>query len=200
LAFPDLPSNDDPVWDVVVDGVKLPMEEGANFLEFLNSVGIDTRINNMEWLKKELQNAIYDPDPQFENESRDKEGRYIELYVEDYDGPRSLLSDKKTDIEKLAEELDLGEYAMDWQIDFYAEYYPYTGNVAFKADIGVYGEDSVRKYQEFVSHLDRVGEGGYIGLTGDEKAVLKTVAEDYCSREGLTTSFFDIDKEEHEER
>lgn len=136
----------------------------------------------------------------FETESKEKEGHYIDLYVEDGDASRKLLSSKEVDIYNIAKEAGLAGYSEEggYTLDFYAEYYPYTDKIAVKLvlEIDTFGVDITEKaLSGFAEAFDKVGDDMYIKLTPEEEELVKTAVKDYINEHGYLDDFYEFEED-----
>ena len=104
-------------------------------------------------------------------ESKDPEGHFVEVYVNDTGYIRSLLTTDGNDPLKNSD--DEVTYGEDYQINFYAEYYPHTDDVALHVS-PCYDSNKTAEIVEGMLYSDtsRIKDG-YVLLNNAEKELLR---------------------------
>lgn len=141
--------------------------------------------------------VLDDNDPQFELEEQDKAGRYIEVYCWQTEPLEKLLTKEqgeKSVFEQIVEDWDLCED--DCQLNFYAEYYPYTKEVAIKYEFSVNNYEKANDVCETFDEVCTNTKDGYIVLTDKQKELLRNTLEEYLEKGDILNDFFEMDKEE----
>lgn len=137
-------------------------------------------------------NSLDDNDITYEFEG-DRDGHYISVYVCDNDFIRSKLFPNGDPLENN----EYGSYGDDYQINFYAEYYPHTHEIALQVCVDWY-ENEIREILKPEFDGAANVSDGYIKLSDEDKAALKMAVEDYAKEE--LDRFNELETEEEQER
>lgn len=117
-----------------------------------------------------------------ETENEEKEGWFVDIYVIDTEFTRSLLTkDGKDPLANVDEEI--ASYGDNYIINFYAEYYPFTEEVAIHVSPDYYDEQSEELIEKLLSTDQSRIKDGYIQLTENEKNALRDVIKDHAKEE-----------------
>ena len=127
----------------------------------------------------------------------DKDGHFMDFYLGDYNFMRSLLTTNGQNPFRQVEWI--AEHEEDYQINFYAEYYPHTDEVALKISIEYFDDVTEKKIKSmFKKSADTLRlKDFYIQLTDDEKDCLRKALKDYAHEELL--EFLTMEGEEEKD-
>jgi len=130
-------------------------------------------------MMRNISNVTFDDnDFLFETESPDNAGKFIEVYTADDDVTRSFLrKDGKDPFIPV-----YGLYGETYQINFYTEYYPYTGEIAIHYCLDILTTDGADRVMDCDRQVDNVKDG-YIVLTDEEKKTLRDKVVNYLGEE-----------------
>ena len=135
--------------------------------------------------------------PWFELGEQDNTDKYIEVYCLQTEPLEKLLTKEqgeKSVSEQIAEDWELCKE--DCQLNFYAEYYPYTKEVAMTYSFIVKDYERADQIHEAFEEACTNTKDGYIVLTDEQKELLRNTLEEYLEKGDVLNEFFEMDKKD----
>lgn len=113
----------------------------------------------------------------------EKEGKYLLAPLEDQSFLFDLTVEDPSKYDGMDGAEEFAEYGDDYQLVFFAEYYPYTEEVALRVGIDAASNELHDKLEEILYGERSRVKDGYIQLNDAEKDTLRTAFKDYAADE-----------------
>ena len=113
----------------------------------------------------------------------EKEGKYLFAQMEDKTFLFDLTVEDPFKYDSMDGAEEFAEYGEDYQLVFFAEYYPYTEEVALQVGIDAASNELHDKLEAILYGEGSRVKDGYIQLNDAEKDTLRTAFKDYAADE-----------------